>query len=66
MEEFFRQGDAERDLQLPISFLCDRHSVCVPDSQKGVCVSVRACCYMCVFLLCEGVCNIHFKSLACV
>ena len=50
MEEFFRQGDAERDLQLPISFLCDRHSVCVPDSQKGVCVSVRACCYMCVFL----------------
>lgn len=35
MEEFFRQGDAERDLHLPISFLCDRHSVCVPDSQKG-------------------------------
>ena len=38
MEEFFRQGDAERDLHLPISFLCDRHSVCVPDSQKGWCV----------------------------
>ena len=46
MEEFFRQGDAERDLHLPISFLCDRHSVCVPDSQKGWCL-VHVCVCVC-------------------
>lgn len=34
-EEFFRQGDNERSLRLPISFLCDRNTVNVPDSQKG-------------------------------
>ena len=38
MEEFFRQGDCERSLNLPISFLCDRHSVQIPASQRGMCV----------------------------
>lgn len=35
MEEFFHQGDLERDLSLPISPLCDRHSTYLPESQIG-------------------------------
>ncbi|CAH8867363.1 unnamed protein product [Trichobilharzia szidati] len=34
-EEFFRQGDRERELNLPISPLCDRNTVIVPQSQIG-------------------------------
>ena len=34
-EEFWRQGDLEKEHNLPISFLCDRESVNVPQSQKG-------------------------------
>ncbi|KAF8570443.1 hypothetical protein P879_01545 [Paragonimus westermani] len=34
-EEFFRQGDREKDLDLPISPLCDRNTVVVPQSQIG-------------------------------
>lgn len=33
LEEFFAQGDLEKDLQLPISPLCDRRTVKKPDSQ---------------------------------
>ena len=35
MEEFFRQGDKERELGLDISPLCDRDSTQVPQSQIG-------------------------------
>lgn len=35
MEEFFRQGDKERQLEIPISFLCDRHTVSIEGSQIG-------------------------------
>ena len=35
MEEFFRQGDCERSLHLPISFLCDRHTIQIPLAQQG-------------------------------
>jgi len=35
LEEFFAQGDLEKDLQLPISPLCDRRTVKKPDSQIG-------------------------------
>ena len=42
MEEFFRQGDCERSLNLPISFLCDRHSVQIPASQRGTYVRTYA------------------------
>ena len=35
MEEFFRQGDMERHLNLPISFLCDRNCTSIPQSQSG-------------------------------
>ena len=34
-EEFWRQGDLEKKKNLPVSFLCDREKVNVPQSQKG-------------------------------
>ena len=35
MQEFFKQGDLERDLGLEFSPLCDRHNTMVPQSQIG-------------------------------
>jgi hypothetical protein len=35
MEEFWAQGDKERELNLPISFLCDRHTTTKPNAQLG-------------------------------
>ena len=35
LDEFFRQGDAEKRLGLPISFNCDRNTVTLPQSQLG-------------------------------
>lgn len=35
LEEFFRQGDLERDLGLPFSPLCDRKNTLVAESQIG-------------------------------
>lgn len=35
VEEFFKQGDIERELGISISFLCDRHTVSLPQSQIG-------------------------------
>jgi hypothetical protein len=34
-EEFFRQGDYERQLSLPVTPLCDRYSSSVPKIQTG-------------------------------
>ncbi|XP_066996585.2 uncharacterized protein [Anabrus simplex] len=34
-EEFFRQGDYERQLNLPVTSLCDRQSTSVPKIQAG-------------------------------
>ena len=34
-EEFWLQGDLEKKLNLPVSFLCDREKVNIPQSQKG-------------------------------
>lgn len=34
-EEFFKQGDIERSMKLPISFLCDRHTTNIAKSQIG-------------------------------
>ena len=34
-EEFWKQGDLEKELNLPVSFLCDREDVNIPKSQKG-------------------------------
>ncbi|XP_066590278.1 uncharacterized protein [Prorops nasuta] len=34
-EEFFRQGDYERRLKLPVTPLCDRHSTSIPRIQVG-------------------------------
>ena len=35
MEEFWLQGDKEKSMNLPISFLCDRENYNVPNSQVG-------------------------------
>lgn len=35
LEEFFRQGDLERELNLPFSPLCDRNNTLVAESQIG-------------------------------
>ncbi|KAK9499447.1 hypothetical protein O3M35_002479 [Rhynocoris fuscipes] len=34
-EEFYRQGDFERQLNLPVTALCDRHTTSVPKIQTG-------------------------------
>jgi len=34
-EEFWRQGDLEKKQNLPVTFLCDRDDVNIPQSQKG-------------------------------
>ena len=34
-EEFWRQGDLEKQKNLPVSFLCDRDKINIPQSQKG-------------------------------
>ena len=35
VDEFFRQGDMEKKLGLPVSFGCDRNLVTLPQSQLG-------------------------------
>ena len=35
LEEFFNQGDKEKELGIPISYLCDRNTIKAPDSQIG-------------------------------
>lgn len=35
MEEFWNQGDKEKGLNLPISFLCDRDTTNIPKAQVG-------------------------------
>ena len=37
MEEFFEQGDREKQLSLPPSPLCDRNTTNIPESQLGGC-----------------------------
>lgn len=34
-KEFFNQGDKEKNMNLPISFLCDRENTLIPKSQIG-------------------------------
>uniref|UniRef100_A0ABD2WFE4 Phosphodiesterase n=1 Tax=Trichogramma kaykai TaxID=54128 RepID=A0ABD2WFE4_9HYME len=34
-EEFFRQGDYERQLNLPVTAVCDRHNTSIPKIQHG-------------------------------
>jgi len=45
LEEFFRQGDKERELGLPFSPLCDRNNTLVAESQIGFIVepSMQVC-----------------------
>lgn len=34
-QEFFNQGDREKSMNLPVSFLCDRETTIIPKSQVG-------------------------------
>ena len=34
-EEFFHQGDIEKEQGLPVSFLCDRETTVIPQGQPG-------------------------------
>ena len=34
-EEFWNQGDLEKELNLPVTFLCDRDKIDIPSSQKA-------------------------------
>jgi len=36
MQEFFRQGDLERDQGMDISPMCDRHTASIEKSQVGL------------------------------
>lgn len=42
LEEFFRQGDEERQLGIPFSPLCDRNNTLVAESQIGRRSRIRA------------------------
>ena len=47
MEEFFRQGDQEKELKRQCSPLCDRNTTLVPESQIGMCeLSYKLCIFM--------------------
>ena len=35
MNEFYLQGDKEKDLGIPVSFLCDRNTTTIPQGQLG-------------------------------
>lgn len=35
MTEFWNQGDKEKELKLPVSFLCDRNTTTIPKAQLG-------------------------------
>ena len=49
MQEFFRQGDLERQQNLDVSPMCDRHTATVEKSQ--VCPMPRYSPYMLIFML---------------
>ena len=40
-------GDSERTLNLPISYMCDRHTISLPESQSGETMSCMACVLGC-------------------
>ena len=34
-EEYWNEGDLEKEMHLPVTFLCDREKIDIPNSQKG-------------------------------
>ena len=46
MEEFFRQGDQEKELKRQCSPLCDRNTTLVPESQIGMHKLSSKLCYI--------------------
>lgn len=59
MEEFFRQGDKERERGMEISPMCDKHTASVEKSQvmsERMCVIERKTCGSCQCCVCLCVC----------
>jgi hypothetical protein len=54
MDEFWQQGDTERTLGLPISFLCDRYTADVPKSQIGFIRGIVSPTFEVLIELCPG------------
>lgn len=44
-EEFFNQGDMEKNEKLPVSFLCDRNTTNIPKSQVGFITNIVLPCF---------------------
>jgi hypothetical protein len=51
MEEFFSQGDLEKNEKLPISFLCDRSSTNIPKSQINFINNIVTPCFKVLYQL---------------
>lgn len=45
IKEFFSQGDLEKKLSLPVSFLCDRETTNIPKSQIGFINNIAMPCF---------------------
>ncbi len=43
MEEYFKQGEKEKELGLPCSPLCDRDNTLVAESQIGIWKNIYSC-----------------------
>lgn len=59
-EEFYRQGDYERQLNLPVTSLCDRHTTSVPKIQAGPLPFVmfyQPLRSLCLVTVCNTKCN---------
>lgn len=41
MEEYWRQGDRERDLGIDISPMCDRNNITIAQSQVNIVITVK-------------------------
>lgn len=53
-EEFFNQGDLEKSMNLPVSFLCDRETTDIPKSQVGFIKNIITPCILLMNKLLPG------------
>jgi hypothetical protein len=57
-DEFFTQGDKEKDLGLNVSFLCDRQTTNIASSQFGFISNMVMPTYSILSNLCPDICNV--------
>lgn len=58
MEEFFKQGEKEKELGLPCSPLCDRDNTLVAESQIGIRKKTKRKDFILIFLILKVLFNI--------